>query len=109
METIWILAGTVATNAITWLLTKRQNKVQIAKVKAEATGLEIDNYRGMIKDMKSLADYWKTEAKEFQNRFKDSMKAVDALECEVKKLKMELAEANKKIDKLEKINNAKIS
>lgn len=109
MDTVWILIATAATNVVTWGLTKNQNKVQIAKLRAEATGQEIENYRGMIEDMKSLAEYWKTEAQEFQTRLKDSMKAVDALEYELKKLKKELAEANKKIDKLEKINNDKIS
>ncbi|MPM00626.1 hypothetical protein SDC9_46853 [bioreactor metagenome] len=91
----------------TGIIAARKNKAQIAKIRAEAFGQELENYRGILSDMRKQVEYWKSEATETQKRFHDSMTLVYGLENEVRKLKKDLHEANTKIEKLEKHNNEK--
>lgn len=98
------LAAALST-VVTWFAAKKQSRAQIAKIRAEATGKELENYRGMIADMKEQVEFWKDQAEEYQKRFKDAMKAVETMECEVARLKTDLQEAKRKIAKLEANND----
>lgn len=103
METVWVTLGSVlATNFGQWVFFQR-------KLKAEASGAEINNDRSEIENLKLItqewreaAQAWKDMADEYQSKHIANSRKVEELVEEVQGFKRKLARANKRIAHLEK-------
>lgn len=100
------LGSVLATNFGQWFFYQRKHT-------ATATGLEINNDRTEIENLKLItqewreaAQAWKDMADEYQTKHIENSRRVDELGNQVHTLKRELAKARKRIETLEKDHEA---
>lgn len=96
---IAVVAGPVISSGITWIVARKKNGVQLRKLDAEASSIEIKNvhsliglWKGIVKDLQTEVDQLRTQVNKLSN-------IVTELEIENGQLKRDLNELQRMTDK----------